>query len=147
MGNTKDNGLKIAGVDFYAEKTSGHKHAALAGTVLMVSRTVFNGEQPKAVGSPKGQPDGVPCAMWVALEHLAKRCVKVTEAEARKIQPSLFAAIERFERSPEYREMHAAEIARAFTAGTYTIAPADDRVLARLPGFRVARETATGWTH
>jgi len=135
-------------VDFYAEKTSGHKHAALAGTVLVVSRTVFNGICPKAVATPKGDPTGVPCATWVNPAHLAKRCVKVTETEARAIAPAMFAKMEKFDRSPEYRAMHAIEVARAIVAGTYTVQPADAAVIARMPTTR-PKETngPTGWTH
>jgi hypothetical protein len=136
--------MLYSGCDFYAEKTSGHRFAPLAGTVLVVSRTVKNGICPKAVAVPKGQPNAVPVATWVHPDHLAKRCVKVTEADARRIHPAIFAALEAFDRSPEYRAMHAAEIARAVMLGVYPVQPADPRVLDRM-GLTHPEETPDGF--
>jgi hypothetical protein len=56
----------------------------------------------------------------------------VTEAQARAIQPSMFAALERFDRAPEFRAMHAAEVARAYARGTYSMQPAGEAILAIL---------------
>jgi len=140
--------FNYANVDFYAERINGHKSSALAGTILVVSRTTFNGICPKAVAVPKGDPNGVPCATWVAPEYLARKCVLVTEAQARAIAPAMFAKMEAFDRSPEYRAMHAIEVARAVEAKRYTVQPADPAVLANMHLSR-AKETdgPTGWTH
>lgn len=91
---------KYSDCDFYAEVTRGGR---VLGTVLIVSRTQFNGTCPKAIATPKGRPDGVPVAEWVYPSYLAK-CVKVTEGDARRIQPQLFAACDLWDKSPKYRE-------------------------------------------
>jgi hypothetical protein len=135
---------------FFAERVNGHKGSALAGTVLVVAKKLTpamqNGETFAAVAVPKGEPNGVPCRTWIHPSHVTKRCVQVTEAEARAIQPSMFASLERFDRSPEFRAMHALEIARAYADGRYTMQPADEAVLAILCPSK-PEETAEGFTH
>lgn len=119
---------------FYAERANGHKTSARTGVILMVSTREAdrNGECFRALTTPKGSPAAVPCATWVAPSHLAKRCDEITEEEARATNPAMFAHVERFERSPEYRMMHAIEIAHAIVRGAYREQPADDRVIARM---------------
>jgi hypothetical protein len=136
-----------SGVDFYAEKTSARAGAALAGTILVVSRTVFNGTCRKAMACAKGAATVMPIATWVSPAYLAK-CVKVTEAEARQIQPAMFAACEAFDRSPEFREMYAIEMSAAVRAKRVTLQPADGAILARIP-TTTAEETdgPSGWRH
>lgn len=121
-------------IRFYAERANGHKGSARTGVVLMVSQRAedMNGQCFKALSTPKGSPAAVPCATWVSPAHLAKRCDEISEQEARQINPSIFAHVERFERSPEYRIMHAVEIARAVERGAYREQPADDRVIAHM---------------
>jgi hypothetical protein len=133
-------------VDFYAERANGHKTSARTGTVLVVSRTIRNGITPKAVATPKGDPNGVPCATWVALEYLARKCDPITQAEARAINPAMFAKMEAFDRSAEYRAMHAVTVAEGIIRGAYTVQPADPAVLARLPLKRCKEvDGPTGW--
>ena len=137
---------------FFAEKRNGHKHSSLTGTVLVIAAKptpdMFNGICVAAVAVPKGQPTAVPCRTWVLPSHLAKRCVQVTEAQARAIQPSMFDAIERHERSAAYRAMHAIEVARAFASGRYTMQPADEAVLSILcPSRPVEVEDDRGFVH
>ncbi len=112
------------GVDFYAQKASARPNAPLTGCVLVVSRTEFNGICPKGIAVPKGQPSGIPVATWIYPETLARRCVKVTEAEARRIHPELFAKLEKYDRSASYRVSHAITVAEQFPARLPT-QPAD----------------------
>jgi hypothetical protein len=94
---------KFDGCDFYAEV---NRAGGVRGTVLIVSRTQFNGQCRKAVCTPKGKPDGVPMAEWIYPHYLndPAKCVKVTEGDARRIQPQLFAACETWSKSAKYRE-------------------------------------------
>ena len=132
---------------FFAERVNGHKGSALAGTVLVIAKNPRrNGECVEAASSPKGRPDLVPATTWVNPSHLARRCVQVTEAQARAIQPSMFAALERFDRAPEFRAMHAVEVARAVARGTYTMQPASEAVLAILCPSK-PEETEDGFIH
>jgi hypothetical protein len=105
-----------------------------------------NGECLAAVAVPKDAPTGVPCRTWVAPSHLAKRCVQVTEAQARAIAPRMFEAMAKHERSPEFRIMHAHEVAHAYAEGRYSMQPADEAVLSILcPSVPV--ETEEGFEH
>jgi hypothetical protein len=118
---------------FYAEKKSAHKGSPLAGTVLIVAKKLTpamrNGATVKAVGVPRDAPFSPPCATWVHPGHLVRRCVEVSETEARTIAPRMFDALDRHNVKPEFRAMHALEIARAFDDGRYSMQPADERII------------------
>jgi hypothetical protein len=135
---------------FFAEKTSAHKGATLAGTVLVLARKLTpemqNGTTVKAIGVPRGDAKAVPVATWVSLKYLTRSCVQVTEEEARQLQPKMFAALEAYDRAPEYRTSHALTVAGAVRRGTYSLQPADDQVLRAL-GVSSPVETATGFEH
>jgi hypothetical protein len=135
---------------FFAERANGHKGSARTGVVLMVSTRAadMNGICFQALTTPKGSPNAVPCSTWVNPSHLAKRCDEITQAEARVMNPGMFAHVERFERSPEYRAMHAVEIARAIERGLYREQPADRRIIANMRTSRPEEtDGPTGWKH
>lgn len=122
---------------FYAEKTSAHKGARLAGTVLVVARRLTsdmrNGSCIKAIATPKGDPNGVPCATWVGSSHFATVCVEVSEATAREIAPRMFEALERYDASAFFRTGHAFAVAEGIKTRRYPVQPADAAVIALLP--------------
>lgn len=134
-------------VRFYAERRNGHRGSARTGVVLMVDtrETERNGVTMPALAPEKGNPAGVPVRVWVSPAHLAKRCDEISEREARQIAPALFAAVEKFERSPEYRAMHAIEIARAVERGAYRSQPADPRVIAEMRGINRPADKGAGY--
>jgi hypothetical protein len=134
---------------FFAEKVSAHKGARLAGTVLaMVAvNPERNGESFAVVGVPRGQRNAVPSKTWATYDYLSRKCVKVSEAQARAIHPELFRALEAFDASPEYRTGHAIEVAAAIVRGAYTLQPADAAIIARLPLGRTRElPDPDGWT-
>jgi hypothetical protein len=134
---------------FYAERANAHKGAAYTGTVLIVAKAPRrNGACVEAVATPKGQPAGVPASTWVNPSHLAKRCSVVSEETARRIAPSMFEAVERNDRAPEYRTMRVSEVARAYVAGTYTMQPAEDAIVAAIaPSQPVEVADSRGFAH
>lgn len=135
---------------FFAERANGHKGSARTGVVLIVSQRAadMNGVTFKALATPKGAPGAVPCATWAHPAHLAKRCDEITETEARALCPSIFAHVAKFERAPEYRAMHAPEVARAIERGVYRQQPADPRIIAHMRTTRPEEtDGETGWTH
>lgn len=114
---------KYAGVEFYAERVRKGS-ARLAGTVLIVSRSVRNGQCFAAIGVPRDGRKALPVTTWVSPSYLADRCVVVTEEEARAIDAATMNAVDAYERSPEYREMYAVEIRKP---GRTPLQPALDR--------------------
>jgi hypothetical protein len=135
---------------FYAERANGHATSARTGVVLIVSQRAadMNGQTFRAVATPKGDPKAVPFASWVHPSHLAKRCDEITETEARAINPSIFAHVAKFERSPEYRTGHAIEIASAIKRGAVKMQPADGRIIGNMRTTRPEEtDGPTGWTH
>jgi len=121
---------------FFAEKTSAHKGARLAGTVLVVAKRpsgdMVNGKTVKAIGVPRGDAMGVPVATWTSLEYLTRKCVEVTEGEARTLQPRMFAALEAYDRALEYRAGHVFAIVEAIRRGRYSLQPADGAIVEAL---------------
>ena len=118
MSETSYNGCQ-----FFAEKSSARKGAKRMGTVLVLRAEVKNGECMLGASVPKGERGAVPVATWVSPSYLASKCEPISETEARALHPEIFAALERHDRAPEYRIMHAAEVAAAFPA-RYRLQPA-----------------------
>jgi hypothetical protein len=90
---------KYDGCDFYAEV---NRAGGVAGTVLIVSRTAKNGTCRKALAAPKGQPRAMIVPTWVSPKYL-KKCVQVTEGDARRIHPAMFETCKAYEQSERYR--------------------------------------------
>ena len=131
---------------FFAEKTSAHKGAKLAGTVLVVAkRPERNGECVAAVGMPRGV-DTVPVKTWASLAYLTRSCVQVSEVQARSLTPRMFAALEAYDRAPEYRAGHVFAVVEAIKRGAYTLQPADASIIAGLDVTRPV-ETRDGFEH
>ncbi len=137
---------------FFAEKASARKGAALTGSVLVAARKltpdIVNGSTVKALGTPRAEPGkpgvSVPVATWVSVDYLARRCVEISEADARKMAPRMFDAIDTFQRSPEFRTMHAIEVAEAIKRGAFTLQSADEAINGRL-GTNVPVEASSGY--
>jgi hypothetical protein len=106
------------GVQFFAERT--RKNGKLAGTVLILSRAVQNGQCFAAIGVPRGDRVGLPVVTWVSPRYLADYCLEVSEEQARSIDPNIFVHVDAFETSPEYRERYS----RAVRAGASPLQPA-----------------------
>lgn len=144
--------MSYADCIFFAEKTSAHKGAALAGTVLVVARNpsedMINGSCVAAIGVPKGEPNAVPARTWTSAEHLARRCVEINEADARRLAPRMFAALEAYDRAPEYRASYLFAMVEAIRSRRYVLQSADDTINAAVGGS-TPEETdgPTGWTH
>jgi hypothetical protein len=103
--------MSYGGCEFWAERT--RRNGRLSGTVLVVNRSVRNGESFLALGLPVDGRKALPIATWASDSYLSrKNAVKITEAQAREIAPEMFKAIDAHERSPEYRAMYAAEISK-----------------------------------
>jgi hypothetical protein len=106
------------GVEFFAEFNNGHKKT-LAGTVIMVivprkgHPQDVNGTCRAAIGVAKGDAKGLPVRTWASARYLKAQCERITEAQAREIQPALFTALAKFERAAEYRLGHAIESHKA----------------------------------
>lgn len=105
------NAAGYSGVDFYAHVT--RKGGPLAGTIMVVSRTVKNGTWMAAISIPVGAvagKDALPVVTWTSPEWLARRAVKVSEARARDIAPDMMRFVDAHHRSPEFRAMYAVEL-------------------------------------
>lgn len=103
--------MNYTGVEFFAE-VERKGSARLTGTVLVLSREIRNGQCFAAVAVPSDGRSALPVVTWVSPKYLADKCRKVTETEARAIDPRTMKALDAHHRSPEYREMYQAEIVK-----------------------------------
>jgi len=123
----------MQGVRFFAQKKSAHKGSRLAGNILLVPAAPkgaqVNGQLVMTLATAKGT-DGVPLATWTDEVWLMSHTVEVDEATACSLSPRMFASIEAYERSPEYRASYRAEMVAAVDAGRVKLAPADEGIIA-----------------
>lgn len=94
------------GLEFYAERDP--KTSGLPGTVLIVRPWVTNGGCVEGIHVPLGSLDVGGEASWVAPEHLADRCERLTEREARELNSSVDVALQHLESAtdPTSRPAH-----------------------------------------
>jgi hypothetical protein len=121
--------MRYTNCRFFAERTSARKGADFSGGVVIVetkpSADHINGECVKALGTPRGGTRLVPSATWVSKVYLTKKCVEVTEVEARALAPEMFRALESFDRSSEFRAMYEVALREARDRGKYTLQSAE----------------------
>jgi len=110
---------------FFAEKTSARKNAELTGGVVIIAthptEDHINGKCLMGLGTPKSGTRMVPCATWVSPDYLSRKCVEVSEADARSIAPEMFQALESFDRSPEFRTIYEIALREARERGRYSL--------------------------
>lgn len=95
-------------VRFYAEKT--RKNGKFTGTVIIVDPKKKNGACVAAIGRPTDGRPYLPTVTWVSPRYLKDRCVRVSEARAREIDPLTFKYVDSYEKgSKDYRTMYAIE--------------------------------------
>lgn len=114
---------KFDNADFYA-RLARKGSSTRTGTVLVVSRTQRNGVCFAAITVPHDGSAALPVTTWVSPATLTDRCVKISEADARRIAPEMMRHVDAFDRSPEYRAMYAAEIVKP---GRTSLQPALER--------------------
>lgn len=113
-----ENADWMRGVTFYAQKTRAN--GRLAGTIAVVSKYTSNGRLRAAVMVPPGDRNALPVCTWVDLIKYAGRYVEVTAEQAAQMHPQILAYVTKYQRSPEFRAMHAHEARRTVVSAEGT---------------------------
>lgn len=101
---------RYSGVDFYEMLT--RKNGKGTRSIIIVNPAKKNGICPLTLACPKGELAGktaLPVQTWSTPEFLAGWCRKVSETEARQLDPAMMAFVDKHDRSPEFRAMYAIE--------------------------------------
>lgn len=103
--------LVYSGVEFYVQLH--RKNGQPTGTIVVVNPAVKNGICVLMLACPPGAragKDALPVTTWARPDtYLAFYCRKVTQEDARKIDPAMMAFLDKHHRSPEFRAMYEIE--------------------------------------
>ncbi len=99
---------RYAGAEFWLILSLGGERT---GAMLCLYRERTNGTCFLSATTPHDEPSGDVRVTWTSPVFLAKRCVQVTEREARALNPAFVSTLERYDDDPKFRaKYHAAHV-------------------------------------